>query len=736
MALSDTIFCHADGCVDGRLPNSRAAPTADAQQDITTTLTKDATTFTAVVTRLLNTGDAVGDYTIPPPPAKVESIWAAGPHSGTPQPHPAGSYGAISLDVAGAAPALGNVQTHKFSDAFTLQWEIKGDVIEFKYFCSSGTWCSLGLGKTMSDADTLTCMPAQTACVDGHVSSESAPTPDATNDILAFEMLAGGTTYTFSRKLVTGDPKDRSIIDADMDVILATGGYSGSMSSHSSSTRGQASINFFSGASRATSEPEVKWWLVILAVCLILLPGLFMPLSSVACPAAVQAPAPLGRMINKGYGIVAVGLMWVGAFVCVFFATEEGHEWYHALGHVAQVVLGLLLTIPSSNQSWIWLAFKMPHERAVMFHAMLGTTFFMLSLLHGIMYLVDAEVPISSWEDYGEVVPLSGFLCLVFMGTMWLSGMPPIRRAVYHIFLIIHWVTAPLILLFAVLHVPGTAFFLIPGVLSLAAQRIVQEVILPWYTILSKKDTPSRGYTKLHIGASGTLSRVAPPIFPGMYLRLRFPGDMFQRHPFSVVRCHSDTQGYTLVIKNMGLGSSTSKLIQTLNDGSMVRVSEPIGRASIDVRNYDRVLLVGGGVGVTPLIGALYYLRDRTMSFEMGANQSVEKRVFMVWSVRDVELLELLTEELLQCVRSLADLELMIHYTGGDSELQSVEPLRKWIHKGRPNIPDVLAKITPGCNTLGVYTCGPVPLTKGAADAVASDKSGAVIDVHNETFEM
>ena len=58
-------------------------------------------------------------------------------------------------------------------------------------------------------------------------------------------------------------------------------------------------------------------------------------------------------------------------------------------------------------------------------------------------------------------------------------------------------------------------------------------------------------------------------------------------------------------------------------------VAGPYGNLSIDINNYRAVTLIAGGIGITPLLPILKYMKDRDKY------SSSQLRVHLIWSVRD-----------------------------------------------------------------------------------------------------
>jgi uncharacterized protein len=119
-------------------------------------------------------------------------------------------------------------------------------------------------------------------------------------------------------------------------------------------------------------------------------------------------------------------------------------------------------------------------------------------------------------------------------------------------------------------------------------------------------DPDCPGVTSLHlVDASG---RPLPPFLPGQYLTfdLDIPG-----HGRPVVACYSLSSApggddWRITVKALEGGRSSPYLALRAREGDLLRARAPIGRFTLDPRGADPAVLVGGGIGVTPLMSMLH----------------------------------------------------------------------------------------------------------------------------------
>ena len=92
---------------------------------------------------------------------------------------------------------------------------------------------------------------------------------------------------------------------------------------------------------------------------------------------------------------------------------------------------------------------------------------------------------------------------------------------------------------------------------------------------------------------------------PGQFVELMLPG-LFLRRPFSV--CDWDGKGFSLLIEQVGKGT---ELLRSLPVGQELDVLTGLGNGFDLSRAGERPLLIGGGSGVSPLLGLARRLAER-----------------------------------------------------------------------------------------------------------------------------
>jgi len=226
----------------------------------------------------------------------------------------------------------------------------------------------------------------------------------------------------------------------------------------------------------------------------------------------------------------------------------------------------------------------------------------------------------------------------------------------------------------------------------------------------------------------------------GQYVFINFPGlNVLEWHPFSVA---TGPREQTLEVYIKGLGDHTQLLIEKAKAGNnswmWVRVDGPYGSHRCNYRRYPVLMLFGGGVGITPIMGLL---KDMFNVGDIPANKPAPphcvEAVYMMWTMPDEVVFKWFEKQLLECLENsghndLPTLHLYIHVTKGNVT-------HHLLRAGRPDVSavfDDVAQAKPN-KAVTVFACGPAAMVNSAWDKANSmERSGNRFDFHHETFEF
>lgn len=189
-----------------------------------------------------------------------------------------------------------------------------------------------------------------------------------------------------------------------------------------------------------------------------------------------------------------------------------------------------------------------------------------------------------------------------------------------------------------------------------------------------------------------------PAFLPGQFYALEVcaADGTWIRRSYSISSAPGETQYFDLTIKFLEGGAATAVLFQQIKPGSEVRATGPFGEFTLDTTKP--AILVGGGVGVTPLMGMLRHIvRERLFTPVVLLYSNRERR--------DV----IFETELEGMGRNHPHLKISQTLTRGDGTDPSRPHAEPWRGSlGRFRAEDVRR----ACAALRdpiVYLCGPVP---------------------------
>jgi len=189
----------------------------------------------------------------------------------------------------------------------------------------------------------------------------------------------------------------------------------------------------------------------------------------------------------------------------------------------------------------------------------------------------------------------------------------------------------------------------------------------------------------------------------------------------------------------------------TAEDGSPIfRIDGPYGAASEDVFKFASVVLVGGGIGVTPFASILKNIR---YSLEAKGTFLVQKAYFF-WISRDKNAFEWFSDLLVALEQENINNFLEIHtyltgqlsveeirtiMYGVDQGADQVTGLQSPTHFGRPNWQEIFQDLSEkhAGQNVGVFFCGPAVLSKQLkkfCNLFTSAKTKTKFYYHKENF--
>ena len=294
----------------------------------------------------------------------------------------------------------------------------------------------------------------------------------------------------------------------------------------------------------------------------------------------------------------------------------------------------------SQRNSFITLFFGIPVDRGLFYHKLAGRVAGMTGLLHTMSYYLDPKYRPVATDDtssqglvsdlFANSINSSGTLMVLILVALIISSIGPIRRHMFELFYYLH-------IVFAIAFIICTYFhsgWMVPS-FAMATMG------LDWFIrsiLMARLRYPKNASIKIMTETVVELTFPKGDIFqynPGQYIYIAVPEiSCFQWHPFSIVSSPNEPTVKLLIRK---LGNWTTALHELAKTKSQISflVEGPYGNLSVDLlahdRKYRHVMLIGGGIGVTPMESIYDHLVN-----EVHAGRQELRRIKFVWVEREL----------------------------------------------------------------------------------------------------
>ncbi|KAH0858966.1 hypothetical protein HID58_087227 [Brassica napus] len=323
-------------------------------------------------------------------------------------------------------------------------------------------------------------------------------------------------------------------------------------------------------------------------------------------------------------------------------------------------MIGLLcmvfLFLPISRGSILLRLVDIPFEHATKYHVWLGHITMAFFSFHGLCYVVAWTVQgrllelLFEWKAIGIAV-LPGVISLVAGLLMWVTSLQYVRKHYFELFFYTHQLYIVFVV-FLALHVGDYLFSIVAGGIFLFILDRFLRFCQSRRTVdvISAKSFPC-----------GTLELVLskPPnmrynALSFVFLQVR-ELSWLQWHPFSVSSSPLDGKHHVAVlIKVLGgwtakLRDKLSKLYEAENPDQLLSplsypkittcVEGPYGHESPYHLAYENLVLVAGGIGISPFFAILSDILQR----KRDGKACLPKKVLVIWAIKNSDELSLLS---------------------------------------------------------------------------------------------
>ncbi|EEF46631.1 ferric-chelate reductase, putative [Ricinus communis] len=447
----------------------------------------------------------------------------------------------------------------------------------------------------------------------------------------------------------------------------------------------------------------------------------------------VLVEGPLGVVSAAelvGILLFAVYILWVAGvyavqklsiiFVNTEFTTLLKWSWFFRMtargfGLVGAFCLSFMF-IPVSRGSVLLRLLNIPFEHAIRYHIWLGHLCMCLFTLHGSFYFIgwimSGEIPseLISWTPT-DGANLAGIINIFFGWSIWITSLPFVRPKNFELFYYTHHLYIIFIIFFA-MHVgnfffciaAGSIFlFMIDRFLRFCQSRKTVDIVSTTYFPC--------GVVELVLSRPECLNYNA---LSAVFLRFRGISFM-QWHPFSVSSSPLNGKNcISILIK--ACGDWTSRLKDHISEENeeqeqlnlhhssklTASIEGPYGHELPYQLEYENLVLVAGGIGISPFIAIL---SDVIYRIKQG-KPCLPRNIILVWTMKRSNELSILSTIGMESIRSLPfdklHLEMLIYVT---QQLETV--LENEIFGS-------ISKLS-GYVDVGVIVCGPPTLEASVA---------------------
>ncbi|KAI0270454.1 iron reductase [Gloeopeniophorella convolvens] len=485
--------------------------------------------------------------------------------------------------------------------------------------------------------------------------------------------------------------------------------------------------------------------------------------------------SPLGFSLDLGQIIVVV-LYFAVLIVCIVtnapLIDNSNRAGFLA---IAQFPIVFLFATKNSLLSLV-LGPGNGYEKLNYIHRWSGRGMFLGALIHGSLWIrnhLQYGLPI-----LGQQKETSGVAAFALLGIIVLTSLRPVRQYLRQVFFYIHVLTFVSFFVTICYHTiyarpwiyPPLAFYGLDLLMRLFRYRIKDAVLTP----------VNKDMTLIHIqDCDGGWEA-------GQHVQLRvfFEGRVFESHPLTIAS--APTNMSCLSTRSILLGARVSgdwtralhkfarseqdriaryggEKADTVQVPVQVMIDGPYGGCSLDLGEYENVLLISGGAGATFTLGLLDELVGRVVRCSRARGERT-RRVEFAWAIRSFGCIEWFAPMLMDIAHTAAGSSLDLHISIFVTCLcnpEAVPPIpNSEVTIVRPDVHQILAQMlsspaeddvedegkasggrlaVPG----GVAVCasGPESLAREAANAVAKlapthARHIGGIALHTEVFSL
>ena len=187
---------------------------------------------------------------------------------------------------------------------------------------------------------------------------------------------------------------------------------------------------------------------------------------------------------------------------------------------------------------------------------------------------------------------------------------------------------------------------------------------------------------------------------PGQYLTLTadIKGKRVRRS-YTIASAPTQRDYVEITVKREDHGAESRQLHDHVTTGDLIEVSGPLGAFTFTGNKSESIVLIAGGVGITPMMSVIRYLTDRSYPGD----------IFFLYGARAIE--HFIFREELEYLQSRHP---NLHVFATMSQSDGVS----WTGATGPISKEFIAKSVPHIVRLRVHLCGPIPMMQAVKAAL------------------
>jgi ferredoxin-NADP reductase/DMSO/TMAO reductase YedYZ heme-binding membrane subunit len=203
---------------------------------------------------------------------------------------------------------------------------------------------------------------------------------------------------------------------------------------------------------------------------------------------------------------------------------------------------------------------------------------------------------------------------------------------------------------------------------------------------------------------------------PGQYMNLALDlGGHRVNRSYTIASAPTHPEYVEITVKKASDGWASGHLHEMLREGTILKVSAPAGRFVFDGQGANGVLLLAGGVGITPLMAIVRTLTDRDWPGRIELLYSVKTQADIVFG-----------RELEGLASRFPNLHVYVTLTR-----EAIDS--PWLGARGPITGEILQRLVPDLRAVPVYLCGPAAMME-AMKGLLAGLGAPANHVHVEAF--